>query len=742
MSHPPDVDSTRRAALVGAELGLAALAMGTAASFTRLFVGWSWLGQLTLTVAVAWALSVVLRRLGAGAAVATVAHVAVAAFVLSWVFAPGTMAAVFPTPDTVSQLTGDVGDSFGSFSELVAPVDATPGFLVVVAACLWLLIAFADTAALRFAAPVQAAVPYVATFAAVGILARSSGRVVAAVVFCTGLACFALTQRALSATSRRWVGGRTAQGTRATLFGGAVVAVVAVVAGVAFAPMLPGTSRPVLDLRSLGDGDGPRTVVSPFVGLRSLLGERSDEVMFNVTADAPAYWRLTALETYDPDREIWTSRTSYRPARGALSADVASGLGGTTVDQQYRIEGLSSVWLPAAYEPRQLVDNDVELSFDPQSSSLILQDRSEAAGLQYSLASVAPDVTDALAESTRDATIDVDAAYLTAPQLDSRTNEQLFEAVGAAGTPYEQMLALQNWFRSEFAYDDRVDYSQSSDALATFLAAKRGFCQQFASAFAIFARALDLPSRVAVGFTPGDAISQGPDGAVEYVVRGRHAHAWPEVYFDEIGWVPFEPTPQRGNPQATGHTGVPSAQAAPPQEQAATTTQPSVAPSTQPTTPTTAPDEVAATAAEPDEPEQRSAGGWPWIPLVAVVLLAAVGAGAIALVRRARRRAGTDREARNAIVADAWHDAVRSLAAIGLRPEPSETPVEFARRVDAHLRDRVVEPLARAETRRRFGLGTPSPSACDAARATADHVIEHVRSVTTRRQRVGSRMGR
>jgi transglutaminase-like putative cysteine protease len=741
MSHPPDVETTRRVALVGAELGLLALAMGTAASFTRLFVEWSWLGQLALVVVVAWALSIVLRRLGAGLVAATAAHLFAAAFVLSWVVAPGTVAVVLPTPETASQLTGEVSDSFGTFSDLVAPVEATPGFLVVIAACLWLLVAFADTAALRFAAPVQAAVPYVATFAAVGILARSSGRVTAAIAFCAGLGCFALTQRALAASSRRWVGGRTAQGARATLLGGGVVAVVAVVAGLVVAPLLPGTTQPVVDLRTLGDGNGPRTVVSPFVGLRSLLGERSDQVMFSVTADAPAYWRLTALETYDPEREIWTSRTSYQPAQGALNPDVAAGLGGTPVRQQFRIDGLNSVWLPAAYAPRE-VDSDVELSFDSQSSSLILQDRSEAFGLEYSLDSVAPDIAAALVESTTTEVPDVEASYLEAPTLDAETRALRDQVVSGATTPYEQMIALQNWFRSAFTYSDEVDYSQSPDALATFLTAKEGFCQQFSSAFAIFARSLGLPSRVAVGFTPGDPVEQGPDGSVEYVVRGRHAHAWPEVYFDDVGWVPFEPTPQRGNPQAVEHTGVQPEQAEPPAEQAATTTQPTVAPPTQPTTPTSTPDQVAATADEPEEPESGPGQGFPWQVLVVVALLLALGSGAVVLVRRARRRSGTDRQARNAIVADAWQDAVRAVAAIGLRPDAAETPVEFARRVDAQLHERVVEPLAVAETRRRFGLGTPSPAACDAARASADRVVEHVRSVTTRRQRVGTRIGR
>jgi transglutaminase-like putative cysteine protease len=65
-----------------------------------------------------------------------------------------------------------------------------------------------------------------------------------------------------------------------------------------------------------------------------------------------------------------------------------------------------------------------------------------------------------------------------------------------------------------------------------------------------------LPSRVAVGFTPGE---QRGDG--RYYVEGKHAHAWPEIYFAGVGWVPFEPTPGRGNPTAENYTGVAAAQA-------------------------------------------------------------------------------------------------------------------------------------------------------------------------------------
>jgi hypothetical protein len=78
---------------------------------------------------------------------------------------------------------------------------------------------------------------------------------------------------------------------------------------------------------------------------------------------------------------------------------------------------------------------------------------------------------------------------------------------------------------------------------------RSGYCQQYASAFATLARSLGYPTRVVVGFLPGAAAEGGG-----YVVRGTDAHAWPEVYFAEFGWVAFEPTPRRGEAGATAIT--------------------------------------------------------------------------------------------------------------------------------------------------------------------------------------------
>ena len=117
-------------------------------------------------------------------------------------------------------------------------------------------------------------------------------------------------------------------------------------------------------------------------------------------------------------------------------------------------------------------------------------------------------------------------------------------------TPYEAAITLQDWFRSEFDYSLEVQAGHSNSAIEGFLRDRVGYCEQFAGTYAAMMRTLGIPARVAVGFTPGNFNGE------RYSVLGKNAHAWPEVWFDELGWVPFEPTPGRGAPGAENYTNV------------------------------------------------------------------------------------------------------------------------------------------------------------------------------------------
>ena len=111
--------------------------------------------------------------------------------------------------------------------------------------------------------------------------------------------------------------------------------------------------------------------------------------------------------------------------------------------------------------------------------------------------------------------------------------------------------------------------STGTDIISDFLLKdKAGYCIHFATAMAILARIEGIPSRIAVGFTGG---TQDGDG---YKVTTDNMHAWPELYFEGLGWMPFEPTKSIGS-SATGDNSSP----APP------TSAPSTSPSTQTVSP-------------------------------------------------------------------------------------------------------------------------------------------------------------
>ena len=118
--------------------------------------------------------------------------------------------------------------------------------------------------------------------------------------------------------------------------------------------------------------------------------------------------------------------------------------------------------------------------------------------------------------------------------------------VRGATTPYEKAHRLERFFLDKnegfvYSLEGPVEGSGST-AIEDFLTSRRGFCEQFAGAYAAMARAVGLPARVAVGFSPGE-FSDG-----EFRVLARDAHAWPEVWLAGLGWTQFEPTPAGTQP--------------------------------------------------------------------------------------------------------------------------------------------------------------------------------------------------
>lgn len=112
--------------------------------------------------------------------------------------------------------------------------------------------------------------------------------------------------------------------------------------------------------------------------------------------------------------------------------------------------------------------------------------------------------------------------------------------------PYDAAMAIQEYLRG-FQYEIKVEAPpQDRDAVDWFLfTSKQGYCDYFASAMAVMARATGIPARVVSGYNMGTLNER----TGLYEVRQENAHSWPELFFPGYGWVRFEPTPTQPAPE-------------------------------------------------------------------------------------------------------------------------------------------------------------------------------------------------
>jgi len=661
-----------RPAVTPAELALVAVNVVAVVGLARLFSSTSFLPPVLLALIAGHATAWAGRRLGLSVAAAAGLALAGLGLVVAWVVEPHATTYGLPTMATLDAVRADLAEAWRRFGEVVAPTPATRGFVLGSVVAAWLAATLSDSFAFRGRARFEALVPSFTVFLFGAMLGADRSRVALAAGYLAALLAFLLLSDAGGrARGPAWFGRRAGEGERALLRSGTAVGLAVVAAAAVLGPRLPGADDPGL-LGWRGDGrGGPRVTVSPLVDIRAKLVEQADAELFTVRSDSAAYWRLTSLDRFDGN--VWSSRGTYQRAKGKVAVSAPTRAATTTVRQEFTINALSSIWLPAAFRPERVSSEDA-VSFDRDSASL-LTERPSAEGLRYSVESQLPRPTaDELAPAPGAVPPDVAARYLSLPpQMARSLGPMATDVAGGQPTPYGKAKALQDWFRNNFTYSLNVEPGHGAAAVETFLTQRRGYCEQFAGTFAAMARALGVPARVAVGFTPGQVQADG-----RYQVLGRNAHAWPEVYLAGYGWVAFEPTPGRGIPGAEDYTEVAPQGAE--DDQTVTTAAETPAPADAPAD-TTVPEEVAEVAPAP-EPEPSGDGVGPLGRALVVALLVTLAVAAVPVARarqRRRRRQAAGTPARRVLVA--WQDAEEALAAAGRGQHPWETADEYARRV-------------------------------------------------------------
>jgi len=135
--------------------------------------------------------------------------------------------------------------------------------------------------------------------------------------------------------------------------------------------------------------------------------------------------------------------------------------------------------------------------------------------------------------------------------------EEIVQAAGATN-PYDMAAAIESYLRNtnNFKYSLAAQPPPGVDRISWFLFQSHvGYCEFFATAMGDMLRSLGIPTRLVIGFGPGQFNPQTESN----VVRGEDTHTWVEVYFPNYGWIPFEPTPDDlgiYTPIPRGQTGI------------------------------------------------------------------------------------------------------------------------------------------------------------------------------------------
>ena len=689
----------------GAREGMVTVACGAAVlvamlAFLPVVNGAAWWFESALLVIVSLAVAAGGRRVGLPAAAAALVGVTTLP-ILGALIASATSAAAAASPAAAANAVIDLLTA--AFRQIY--VDSVPA---------------ADTQELALLmAGGAAVVALAADFVTVGLRAPVAGVLVVVAVaivpgkaFGTGtngllLAAVGVAALAVVAADRRRRGRAPRIVGLAT--GGAVAVVIALLiqvvlpvpsssqAAIAGAPVIDGGANPLLRL-----------------GQDLRRGTTTRVLSYTSGDGAAVYLRLAVLEDFEGD--TWAPNPADGRRLGFGPAPSAAGLS-FSVTQRTTSTVITPASpaaigdrLPLPYPAVQVQGAGGDFRWESRGLTLARSGDATAIG-DYTVTSA---VVNAAPDALRAASVSPpsgDSASLELPPRVPAIIRTTAEAwTRAASTPYDEALAIQNRLRNgSFSYDEDTPAAQGYDGdglgvIAEFLKVKAGYCIHFASTMAVMARLSGIPSRIVVGYQPGTTQS----GTSARQVSSDDLHAWPELYFDGIGWVRFEPTPGRGAvptyaPVPTGSVATPSTP----------TTKASAA-----AVPTPTPTTSAAAAAARD----RASGGTLvgvlrgiGLVLAIAVLLAVPGLLRVSLRRRRLRR--LDRDG----APGAWRELLDTVTDLGLPAawgrSPREMEAVLAGSIGSSRATRAaLDRLRAAYERQAYSRGTMPVSADDLLR--------------------------
>jgi transglutaminase-like putative cysteine protease len=473
---------------------------------------------------------------------------------------------VLPTAASLTELWRLTVQGVQDTQKWAAPVPPLPGIMLIATAGIGLVAALTDLIAVRLRQAALAGLPLLVLFSIPVATGAGKDALTDAVVFCLGVAGYLALLSADSQERLRlwgrlvtpWNPGRNEPGrepvsgpsTRALAASGRRIGVAAVALALVTPLVIPTLHAHKLfpsTSHGSGPGSGPGAgqAFDPLIVMnRQLQESRPTVVLTYQTADqSPGYLQVAVYRnltdsggwSMSPVRQVRLGGAGALPAVPGLTTGTWRAVHTTIQIRPNALTGDS--FLPVPYPARQL-DHPGGWLADPGTLALSNSSRS-VSGLDYSVSSLdGPSPTQWYAAPAGPgpmrAYLNVPAAYRSLAPLARRIT-------GKAASPAAEAVALQSWFLEpgRFKYSLSPALPPGTAWAKYFLQTSRtGYCQQFASAMAILARLVGIPSRVVVGYTAGISV-----GAGKWVVKSSDAHMWPELYFRGLGWLRLEPTP-------------------------------------------------------------------------------------------------------------------------------------------------------------------------------------------------------
>ncbi|MFI6843414.1 DUF3488 and transglutaminase-like domain-containing protein [Kitasatospora sp. NBC_00085] len=688
-----------------------ALATALAAlCLTPLLTGRSWIAHALLVITVIALAGAGLRRTPFYRWTVPLGQLLVLFVLLLVGFASATneFGGMLPGPESVHTLGGVLGRGLDDIRQYAIPAPPEPGLRLILVASVGLIAIMVDTVAVTYRRSALAGLPLLALYSVGNGLAGDHGSWVWFGLASAGylVLLFAEGQDRVSRWGRVFRGtSRGAEGSGTLSLSGQRIGVLALALALLVPVFLPHWDGGLIHTGSNGasnggTGTGGVSSLDPLVTLESALTKPSDIELLTYRMDSSladtAYLRTGSLDSFDGT--AWKlSNPGTTDFKGAFAAPEGLGnLDVPAVQGDFQVsEKLDSAWLPMPY-PAKNATVPVPGNWKVDTLTGTVQPTKDKAikGLHYQVTAYDVRPTAEELRQALPARPQIAGHYTDLPKdLPPVVRQQAEAVTRKAPTPYDKALALQDWFTGpDFTYRTDIKAGTGNDAIVEFLRNRKGFCVHFASTMAAMARTLGIPSRVAVGFTPGDA-----KGGDRYSVNGLMYHAWPELYFEGFGWTRFEPTKGRG--VAPRYT----------EPLPAATTAPSTAPTAaaQSSGPVAVPsnssdcDAKLRRMGECGDQKKSATGAQEESWLLSWQVLAAL-AGVLVLVallltpmlwrtllrrRRlgagGRRRPGGDGSAEptDEQVLAAWDELIDSAWDIGIQPDESRTPRAAARRI-------------------------------------------------------------